>query len=48
MYPSVMSPLADQSRPSRPAWPPEANGLTQAIAEAILVQRGLLKPPPPD
>jgi hypothetical protein len=48
MYPSVMSPLPDPPPESRPHWPRETNGLTRAVAEQILVSRGLLPPPPPD
>jgi hypothetical protein len=48
MYPSVMSPIPDLSLAARPVWPRDTNGLTQAIAEMILAQRGLLTRPPPD
>jgi hypothetical protein len=46
MYPSVMSPLPDVSPYAHPTWPPDANALTRLLAEAILVERGLLLPLP--
>jgi hypothetical protein len=46
MYPSVMAPLPERLPYARPTWPPDANPLTRAIAEAILAERGLLHVPP--
>jgi hypothetical protein len=46
MYPSVMSPLVERSPYARPAWPRDANAVTRAVAETILVEHGLLRLPP--
>jgi hypothetical protein len=47
VYPSIMSPLSERPPYAPPDWPPDANALTRALTEVILVERGLLKGPPP-